>query len=80
MAAYARAATVPSQVPTEAVDAKVQEYSLTAPAGARIAPGRLQARSVIRPSGASEVTSQPTAGDRVRRGRRHLAARPHGRR
>ena len=42
MAAYARAATVPSKVPTEAVDAKVQEYSLTAPAGARIAPGRLQ--------------------------------------
>jgi hypothetical protein len=59
MAAYARAATVPSKVPTEAVDAKVQEYSLTAPAGARIAPGRLKARSVIRPSGASEVTSRP---------------------
>ena len=59
MAAYARAATVPSKVPTEAVDARVQEYSLTAPAGARIAPGHLKARSVIQPSGASEVTSSP---------------------
>ena len=59
MAAYARVATVPSRVPTAAVDAKVKEYSLTAPAGARIAPGQLKARSVIRPSGASEVTSSP---------------------
>ena len=59
MAAYARAATVPSVVPTAAVDPKVKEYSLTAPAGARIAPGALMARSVIKPSGASEVTSRP---------------------
>ncbi len=59
MAAYARAATVPSAVPTAPVDAKVEEYSLTAPAGARIAPGGLMARSVIKPSGASEVTSRP---------------------
>ena len=59
MAAYARAATVPSAVPTAAVDPKVKEYSLTAPAGARIAPGALMARSVIKPSGASEVTSRP---------------------
>ncbi|HWM72793.1 MAG TPA: FG-GAP-like repeat-containing protein [Nocardioides sp.] len=59
MAAYARAATVPSRVPAGAVDAEVEEYSLTAPTGARIAPGRLKARAVIRPSGASEVTSRP---------------------
>ncbi len=59
MAAYARAAAVPSAVPTAAVDPKVKEYSLTAPAGARIAPGALMARSVIKPSGASEVTSRP---------------------
>src|SRR5918992_1595959 len=59
MAEHARAAMVPSEVPTAAVDPKVREYSLTARPGARVAPGRLQARSVIRPSGASEVTSRP---------------------
>ncbi len=58
MAAYARAATVPSRVPTAAVDAEVEEYQLTAPRGARIAPDRLMARSVVRPGGA-EVTSRP---------------------
>jgi hypothetical protein len=59
MSAYARAAAVPATVPTEAVDAKVREYPLTAPSGARIAPGRLKARSAIRPNGGSEVTSRP---------------------
>jgi hypothetical protein len=59
MAEYARAAMVPSKVPTEAVDPKVREYPLTARPGARVAPGHLQARSVIRPNGASEVTSRP---------------------
>ncbi len=59
MAAYAREAAMPSVVPTAAVDPKVKEYSLTAPAGARIAPGALVARSVIRPNGGSEVTSRP---------------------
>jgi hypothetical protein len=57
--AYARAAAVPSTVPTEAVDPNVKEYPLTAPANARIAPGRLEARSVIRRGGANEVTSRP---------------------
>ena len=41
MAAYARAASVPSSVPTAAVRSNVEEYALTAPAGARIAPGAL---------------------------------------
>jgi hypothetical protein len=59
MTAYVRAASVPSRVPAAAVDPKVQEYPLTAPAGARIAPGRLAARSVIRPGGRTEVTSRP---------------------
>jgi len=59
MPAYAAAAAVPATVPTEAVDPKVKEYPLTAPANARIAPGRLKARSVIRRGGASEVTSRP---------------------
>jgi hypothetical protein len=59
MAAYVQAASTPSAVPTEAVDAKVREYPLTAPAGARIAPGSLKARAVIKPAGGSEVTSRP---------------------
>jgi len=59
MAAYARAASTPSQVPTAAVDPTVTEYPLTAPAGARIAPGRLRATARILPGGRSEVTSRP---------------------
>jgi len=59
MAEYARETALPSTVPTEAVAPKVREYSLTAPAGARVVPGRLQARSMIKRDGASEVTSRP---------------------
>src|SRR5689334_5005908 len=59
MAAYVKAASVPSTVPTEVVDPTVDEYPLTAPAGARIAPGALKARSVIKPAGGAAVTSRP---------------------
>jgi hypothetical protein len=58
MTAYARAAMVPSTVPTEAVDPEVREYPLTAKPGARVAPGLLKARAKVARNGASEVTSQ----------------------
>ncbi len=41
MAAYARATTLQAQVPTTVVDPVVEEYPLTAPAGARIKPDAL---------------------------------------
>jgi hypothetical protein len=59
LAAYARAAMVPAEVPTEAVDPKVREIQLTARPGARVAPGQLQARAVIGRDGRSELTSRP---------------------
>ncbi|MCW2814631.1 MAG: N-acetylmuramoyl-L-alanine amidase, family 2 [Nocardioides sp.] len=60
MAAYAQAQTVPSLVPTQAVDPTVREVSLTAPAGARIAPGAL-ATELSKPmaSGGQRVVSDP---------------------
>ncbi|MEZ0579212.1 FG-GAP-like repeat-containing protein [Nocardioides sp. MH1] len=56
-AAYLRAATVPSRVATAPVDPKVAEYSLTAPAGARLAPGMLRATSRRTATGGQEITS-----------------------
>jgi hypothetical protein len=55
--AYLRSATVPAKVPTAPVDPKVAEYSLTAPAGARLAPGMLRATSRRTATGGQEVTS-----------------------
>ena len=60
MAAYAQAQTVPSLVPTKAVDPVVREVSLTAPVGARIAPGALgTARARTAPGGGQRVVSSP---------------------
>ena len=58
-AAYARATQKKSLVPDEAVDATVKEYSLTAPANARMAPGSLMAKTAVAPGGSSTVTSSP---------------------
>ena len=58
-AAYARASTQKSVVPTEVVDPTVTEYPLTAPVGARVAAGSLLARTAVRPGGRSTVTSRP---------------------
>ncbi len=59
MAAYVRANQTPSVVPTEVVDPTVREIALTAPAGARIAPGSLKASMRRSPGGGSEVLSAP---------------------
>lgn len=62
MAAYAQAQTVPSLVPTAVVDPTVREVSLTAPAGARIAPGALAtASSKVSPRGVQRLVSAPQA-------------------
>ncbi|KAA1427115.1 FG-GAP-like repeat-containing protein [Nocardioides antri] len=52
-AAYLQAA----KVPTAPVDPKVTEYSLTAPAGARLAPGALRASSRRTTTGGQQLTS-----------------------
>ena len=54
MAAYARATTLRAQVPTTVVDPTVEEYSLTAPAGARLKPDAL-AVSSRRTTGRADV-------------------------
>ena len=59
MAAYARATTLKAQVPTTVVDPVVTEYPLTAPAGARIAPGALAVSSRRTTGGSDVVTSEP---------------------
>ena len=56
--AYVAANQVPTQVPTEAVDPVVREFALTAPAGARLAPGALKAQTRRVASG-TEVVSTP---------------------
>ncbi len=59
MAAYARASVRTAAVATEAVDPIVKEYSLTAPAGARVVPGSLKATSRRVAGGAEQVLSTP---------------------
>ncbi len=56
-AAYLRSATMPARVPTAPVDPDVEEYSLTAPAGARTAAGMLRAKARALPAGGEQVTS-----------------------
>ena len=58
-AAYARGTRQKSLVPDQAVDATVKEYSLTAPANAKVDPGRLLAKSAVAPGGSSTLTSVP---------------------
>lgn len=52
-----RSASAPATVPTAAVDPDVTEYSLTAPEGARLAPGALRASSRRTATGGQELTS-----------------------
>jgi hypothetical protein len=52
-----RSASAPARVPTTAIDPDVAEYSLTAPAGARLAPGALRASSRRTTTGGQELTS-----------------------
>lgn len=59
MAAYTRASQLKAAVPTETVDPVVKEYSLTAPAGARVRPGSLMARSRTLSTGAAKLMSSP---------------------
>ncbi|GAA3807996.1 N-acetylmuramoyl-L-alanine amidase [Nocardioides panacisoli] len=56
--AYLRAAERPSRVPAAPVDPKVSEYSMTAPAGARLAPGMLKASARRTPGGGQEIVSR----------------------
>ncbi len=56
-AAYLRAASAPARVAAVPVDPDVKEYSLTAPAGARLAPGMLRASSRRTATGGQELTS-----------------------
>ncbi len=58
-AAYVRASQQESVLPDGPVDAKVEEYPLTAPANARVAPSSLEAKRTVAPSGASTIVSQP---------------------
>ncbi|WP_370247760.1 N-acetylmuramoyl-L-alanine amidase [Nocardioides sp.] len=59
MTAYVQAARTTTRVPTAPVDPVVKEYPLTAPAGARVAPGSLQATARPMPGGASKLISRP---------------------
>jgi hypothetical protein len=52
-----RAASAPARVATAPVDPDVAEYSLTAPTGARLAPGLLRASSRRTATGGQELTS-----------------------
>ncbi len=61
--AYVAANRVPTRVPTGAVDPAVREVQLTAPAGARLAPGALKARARRVATGTELVsTPQPVDG------------------
>lgn len=61
-AAYTRASARKSVVPTQTVDPKVTEYSLTAPPGARVSTAHLQARTRVGAlPGSTELTSRPEA-------------------
>ncbi len=57
LGAALRSASAPATVPTAAVDPDVTEYSLTAPEGARLAPGALRASSRRTATGGQELTS-----------------------
>ncbi len=59
MAAYARAATLAASVPTSVVDPVVEQYPLTAPAGARLQPGTLQVSRHSVSAGTDVVVSDP---------------------
>ncbi|GAB3777533.1 FG-GAP-like repeat-containing protein [Nocardioides ungokensis] len=60
--AYTRASARQSVVPTQTVDPKVTEYSLTAPPGARVSTADLQARTRVGAEpGSTELTSRPEA-------------------
>ena len=64
LAAYTRAQSRPSVVPTEVVDAEVTEYALTAPRPARRAPRPRRSPRRTRPGaepGSTAVTSTPEA-------------------
>jgi hypothetical protein len=52
-----RSASAPATVTAAAVDPEVAEYALTAPAGARLAPGALRASSRRTATGGQELTS-----------------------
>ncbi|WP_340537503.1 N-acetylmuramoyl-L-alanine amidase [Nocardioides sp. GXZ039] len=58
-AAYAKNQQVPTRVPTATVDATVREVPLTAPRGARVAPGLLKATAKVVPGGGSQLVSTP---------------------
>lgn len=58
LSAYTAANQVPTQVPTGAVDPQVREVALTAPAGARLAPGALKAQT-RRVAAGTELVSTP---------------------
>ena len=61
-AAYTRASARKSVVPTQTVDPKVTEYSLTAPPGARVSTAHLQARTRVGAlPGSTELVSRPEA-------------------
>ncbi|UMG93191.1 N-acetylmuramoyl-L-alanine amidase [Nocardioides sp. TF02-7] len=57
-----RSAQVPSTVPTAPVDPAVEEYTLTAPKGARVAPRALRS-TVQRTAGGSRLTSDAVPVD-----------------
>lgn len=59
MTAYVEAARTTTRVPTAPVDPIVKEYPLTAPAGARVAPGSLQATARRMPGGTNKLISRP---------------------
>ena len=59
MAAYARATNLKARVPTTVVDPIVEEYSLTAPAGARIKPDALALSSRRTTPAADVLVSDP---------------------
>lgn len=54
-----RSAQVPSRVPASPVEPEVIEYGLTAPTGARVAPGTLRVARRTTTAGRQELTSDP---------------------
>jgi hypothetical protein len=58
LSAYTREAQRPSRVPTAPVDATIKHYAMTAPAGARVRAGSLDARRTALPDGRVEVTTR----------------------
>ena len=58
-AAYASATRKKSVLPDEPVEATIEEYALTAPANARVAPGSLKAKRTAGLGGKTTLTSLP---------------------